>query len=670
MRISKNACRKYIAPGLTISPGSGLLCVKEIKYIVRTAVKNIAGKRTLLLYFIDREKAVKGDYTPIYTIFQAMNDYITWHQTDKESGKWLTSCLDNINCCYENLSRISAFYSPNDEARITRFCAVPEKIGFNALQRKQSSIMAERRKLRTIAREEPIIEIMKRVPAAPRDIRGFFHREVLPAYIFYTYHKSKKLMEGYCSACRHDVLVTGARHNLPGECPRCKRKITFKAKSWCSKLYDRSTAQVIQRISDDELIIRIYKGSKSYGLDFRNPREQIRENARFFIRFTDKGFECQPFYFSYNRGILTHWHNGERPRQNMYCDIYENEVCGYLYHRNLDTVLAGTPLEYCRVKGFYLHEREPLETIPYMRAYLKYPMIEYLVKLRLTNIVSYVVYRNRINDCPLNLQGKSMREVLGVSPQDIPMLQEVNPEIKQLKLFKELREQNISFDADLLRWYKGLELVYTDGIPYVLQFTTAMKLMRYIKCQHEKLKDIIVNYSYRRYENPGRVFSEYEDYLKIAEKLDYNLKSNFVLFPRDLQKAHDRASKLYQARKTKIQETAIQTAYANLQKQYRFTQNGLTIIPPKTASEIVSEGHALHHCVGNFLTEIADGKRIVLFLRKTTAKKKPFCTIELRGGQISQARGQNNADAPPEVKEFLEVFKTKVLQAVSHEAAA
>ena len=58
MGMIKKELVKYADPGLKFSPVSGVLFVEKIAYVVRSAVKIIAGRRTLILYFYNREKVL------------------------------------------------------------------------------------------------------------------------------------------------------------------------------------------------------------------------------------------------------------------------------------------------------------------------------------------------------------------------------------------------------------------------------------------------------------------------------------------------------------------------------------------------------------------------------------------------------------------------------------
>ena len=54
--MNKRVLRKYADPHIRFQKSNGLLHCSQIKYIVRTAVKNIDGTRMLVLYLYEAEK--------------------------------------------------------------------------------------------------------------------------------------------------------------------------------------------------------------------------------------------------------------------------------------------------------------------------------------------------------------------------------------------------------------------------------------------------------------------------------------------------------------------------------------------------------------------------------------------------------------------------------------
>jgi predicted RNA-binding Zn-ribbon protein involved in translation (DUF1610 family) len=280
--------RKRADPGLQFSPGNGLLHAEAIDCILRSAVKNIAGRRVLLLYVYRRASVAAGDFAPLYTVFQVKADYATLERMADGVLKRRSSSLYNLLCPGYDAGRKYAFYTQKDERRVTRFCGVPDKTGLAALMTLQDNIMAARLKRRLMARERKIIARMKPLRALPRGLAGWLHSECLPAYIYYRYRKGTKPMDGYCTACRRDVSVSGAKHGKRGVCPRCGRAITYKAEGRAVSVWDRVTAQILERTGENELILRILKAEKRYR-NYREPKLDIRENARVFIRWDGAG---------------------------------------------------------------------------------------------------------------------------------------------------------------------------------------------------------------------------------------------------------------------------------------------------------------------------------------------------------------------------------------------
>lgn len=108
-------------------------------------------------------------------------------------------------------------------------------------------------------------------------------------------------------------------------------------------------------------------------------------------------------------------------------------------------------------------------------------------------------------------------------------------------------------------------------------------------------------------------------------------------------------------------DAQIAASEEQMKRLYQFSANGLVMLPPHTAGEIVAEGHKLHHCVGTYVESVARGACAILFVRKVKAKKTPFYTVEVRDGRIVQARGNNNCAPTPEVKQFLDAWEKKKL---------
>ena len=100
--LDKKALCKFAAdnPAPAIPSWHGLLHAPQVDYIVRTAVKIIGHRRTLVLYIYDRKRAAGGDSTPVWTMFQAGEDYITLARRGDGSTRWRTAAFENLGRDY------------------------------------------------------------------------------------------------------------------------------------------------------------------------------------------------------------------------------------------------------------------------------------------------------------------------------------------------------------------------------------------------------------------------------------------------------------------------------------------------------------------------------------------------------------------------------------------
>lgn len=659
--MNKRALRKVPIPNRKLNLSSGVFCAEQIEYVVCTEVKNISHCRTLVIQVYDKKKVLSGDIIPHWTVFQSKEEYITLCR-DEKGTRWQTTRFISL-CGDYNFSRKCAFYSLNDEERVTNFFKNERMKGFSSLNYAQSCIFYRRQYEVKLWNQSAIVKRMNVIGALPRDIRGFTYRETLPHYIFYDYQKNKKQLKGYCTSCKHEVEVKNAKYNAKGICPRCKKPVTFKSRGKRGYFIDRSTSQVIERTGENEIAIRFIKAYCRFYKE-EIPEFGVYESARILIQWNgNKIIALDKFYCSYNSDGITPWRRGERPFFSRYIYNFEADECGFLYHRNLDKVLKGTPWQYSALKEYYLADPTPLYVEQYLKQYLYHPMLEYLVKLRLYRLATCVVYgedgRQFYGNQVLNGDGKNITEVLGVSKSYLPLLQEVNPGGKQLLLIKEMLGKNMQPDKELLKWCSEYKVGDRKYLTAPLNFMTPHKLMRYATEQFATHKK--TSYASSGYHSMSYMLSDYVDYLSMSEALGHDMKSSFVLYPSNLKEAHDRVNDLTKAKTFEEYDRKIDGMFEELKKRYSFKRLGFMIVPPRSSKEIIQEGDKLHHCVGRYVENVVKNDCIILFIRKSDAPKTPYCTVELKNGDIVQARIQNNEPPPSKVKKFIELWKKQVL---------
>ena len=212
---------------------------------------------------------------------------------------------------------------------------------------------------------------------------------------------------------------------------------------------------------------------------------------------------------------------------------------------------------------------------------------------------------------------------------------------------------------NLLTWQ--LKHKVNRDILEILCYMTVHKFIRYMDKQYTFLQFRQTPQKTQRYRAMQDLVSEYRDYLEICSKLNYDLKNSFILYPKDLQKSHDKtAHRLKHKADAKVKREFI-AVYREVAEQLYFERDGLKLICPSLPDDVIAEGHALHHCVGNYINRIARKECIILFVRKCCEIDKSYYTIELRGQKVVQVRGMGNCDMTPKVEKFINAWEQQVL---------
>ena len=220
---------------------------------------------------------------------------------------------------------------------------------------------------------------------------------------------------------------------------------------------------------------------------------------------------------------------------------------------------------------------------------------------------------------------------------------------------------------ELMKWCSRTDVSQSDYITVPLRFMTPYKLMKYATEQYNTYRRIA--YDNGIYSSVSNVLSDYKDYLLMSEALEHDMKSSFVLYPNNLKEAHDRVNDQKKAETSAAYDRKLAKMFGGLVERYNFTKFGFMVVPPASSKDIAREGDKLHHCVGRYVSSMVKEECIILFIRKTSAPKKPYCTVEIKKGDIAQARIQNNNPPPPKLQKFIDLWKQQVVYAPERIAA-
>ena len=666
-KIDKRACRKLAMPELEFNLNEGVLHVESCPYIIRTAVRNIAGQRILVLYIYQRESILAGSIKPRWVMFHSRDDFATLSFREDAKATWQCSTLGSLDRIWGFDSKC-AFYRQQDESRVARFCKC-ERGAISMLGYLQRLISYRKELERKWKKQRAIIERMKYVPVLPRDLKGFIHREVMPQYIFYDYQR-KGPERAFCTACRHEVSIAAAKHNASGTCPRCKKEITFKCRGRRGRIFDRETVQVLQKAEGNGLVLRIIKVYRSFADSDIPNHFEIWENARQFITLSSSG-QCSvdAYYYHYKAGYdLTPWCNGYRPVFDRWKYNFTADMSGVLYQRNLSDTLKDTPWAYSQLEAFSgIASFSGVAT--FLSAYIKRPKIEHLIKMKLYRLVSGIIYGGYSYSAlqAINFNGENMRAILGIDRPYFPLLRELDPSIDQLHLIRQLLQADHKPSTEQIKWFIASKISNANAAKELLAHMSVHKLQRYVEQQFAPEDEAALKRV--DYYKMNTLITDYHDYLCMCKELQYDVKNSFILFPRELKAAHDSVAKTLKDKRTAEHEKNIAGSFDEWQKRYQYQSKELMMIPPHSAKEIVDEGAALHHCVRLYVKNVAEKKSVILFVRSVDEPDKSLCTVEVKDGQVTQARGFDNEEPPAQITAFIEQWKQRVLYA-SDKAAA
>lgn len=264
----------------------------------------------------------------------------------------------------------------------------------------------------------------------------------------------------------------------------------------------------------------------------------------------------------------------------------------------------------------------------------RYPCVEYLTKLHLTDFV----LRAHLGTLPpstINWNGADMGKVLRLSPRRLG-------EIKGHKISLTPNLCAVLQTVDKAKLRCGIDTAV--GVATAcrgLQGDLKVQLRRALELLPEGKRAKGLKYIAR---NRDRTLHDIEDLWSMTLKAGGTLNSDEDAFPRDFAAAHDRMAARVQATKNRAKDRQIAKRLPALEKKLGFSFGGLILRPACSAAEVVREGQALHHCVGTYVDRYAAGDTVICVLRRAVEPETPWRTVEISAttGRVLQDRGLHN----------------------------
>ncbi|WP_142430531.1 PcfJ domain-containing protein [Enterococcus faecalis] len=414
---------------------------------------------------------------------------------------------------------------------------------------------------------------------------------------------------------KKETILASSRKN----CPTIKKRLTKRSKlSYPTKFYSFGVILVSKK--------RIEIQSHCYWQTIKDGKETLiyeHSNLERFSKDTHLKAHCRNGY----------WYEGLLSNYGFMSSAYTNTV---FYPNNWQEKLTTiSELKYLQLPEI---ERQELAHI-----YKYRNEIEFLQKIGATTLANEIIFDDYRNIFGLYFHKADMRVITKKwLKANKHKLKANNPTFQELMLENTLKERN----APMI-----------DGIEKYLHYSQIKQLP----------KEVNLTKFQKWFIRKGERFDYYMDYLHMLEELDTPLNDDTVLYPENLQVAHDNAVNTLNLLKSEIEEKEYEERKKKI-KVFEAEIDDLLFLTPHSLQEIVQEGSILHHCVGSqrYLEQHKQGATTIVFIRKKEEPNLPYFTLEYRNQQVTQIQGKSNRQEVPEkIKQAVRQWQENLQHAVS-----
>ena len=423
----------------------------------------------------------------------------------------------------------------------------------------------------------------------------------------------------WCTCCHHN-FVAQTKVNCMIKCPNCKQYLLIKTDRLKYHVF-KDCLQLLDKV-EDTFVLRTFELYSSYN------NGKVKHTITEFMRSIIEGNQAIDFVTN-----QTHNHFGCiyvshyvtkiqwkcRNRRWAYRDVI-GMVCPY----NLKSLLKNTDLKYSQLDKFVARKNDYIDFIEYFTKIAHYSSFEYLVKMKLFHLARDADKFNR---------GNNFQEVFGISKSYYPFMRKHDVTYKQLEVLRLLQKEDIKLINKLL-YISNLEELY-----------------RYVDLEQAYYKVLRIK---------GNREYEYLDYLRACVQLGYDMKDKKILYPTNLQEAHDKATNLVVIVKNEANDRLIKERLKELNKN-TYQNDKYVVYPAPSVESLLKESKELSHCVKTYIERYALAETSIYLMREINNQDKSLVTIEVKNNEILQARAKCNTDPNEEQQKFLELWKTQVL---------
>lgn len=633
----------------------------------RAATVQMAGEILILNLFRDRKLDKR------YCMDTTTGEYQTWCA---ESGVWKQEKIKialggYYYSCYGAYGDEELKFDP-PEAEKQAADAVKKLSGCNwrttaveILDWTETLYVSEQREKKEYRRKERLDALMGKVPDVPDGFLKWALKAVGKGKHYAFWDKESGMYE--CTSCgkTHTAAEIPGKHNETAACPATGEMVMIKRRT--KQMREKSHVCLMQDVDEKTSVCRYFDAR----IEWQGKGEYIELSEAVRImpkRNSEK--RCEIYYNQYR----SFWGYQRFDRRNP---ANRRIRSCYLYPEEIRECLAGTDYRgwadaFCTMAHAEMQVNyNSLMVAAWDRRLAG--VMEYMAKGRFFRLAGEVSEHTweRYRGC-LDISGKNAQEVLGIGDmQKVNRIRDEDGGERMVKWMRWSEQENQKIGRDVMLWLEKEEIDPED--------------MRGISLTPQKLMNYIIRQKEESYKNlcARQVIEQYRDYLAACSRMGKDLTDEMVYKPRELKRRHDelieeiqKVQMIEQMKRNKEmaekREAQMREKYPGAEENlaeaagiYAYSGEEFSVIVPRTLSQIVLEGNALHHCVGSserYFERIMRRETYVFFLRRTSEPDVPYYTLEVEpGGTIRQTRTMYDEETGVEtVRAFLRQWQKEV----------
>lgn len=414
----------------------------------------------------------------------------------------------------------------------------------------------------------------------------------------------------YCTNCNHH-FISKVKINDEIKCPNCKQVLLVKTDR-LQQCEFKDNLQLLDKI-ENTFILRTFELYSSYN-QFHTTHK-ITEFMRTIIDKNEiKDFVTNQVHNHMGYMYIAHYQRFEYWRGRNYRWAYR-DVRGMVCPYNLKRLLKNTDLKYSQLDKF-VAKMSYIDFIDYLTRIGHYPSFEMLTKLKLYNLAREADRFNR---------GKTFKEIIGIPKTYYSFMKKNNIDRQELEVLKIIQKEDIKL-IDKLKEIGNLK-----------------ELSNYVNLEKAYKKVLSINKN-KEY--------EYLDYLKACVRLQYDMKSNKILYPKNLKQAHDKVMKLLELVLNESNDKLIKERTKLLNK-FTFEDKKYIVFAANSVESLLNESKQQNNCVKTYIDDYALAKTDIYFMREIEHKEKSLVTIEVKNNRVVQCRIRDNCFPTKEQMNFI-----------------